>query len=82
MCGIQQQATLFPPEEMGGISLEDVFTAYFNCRRRKRGTYNALAFEADYERKCRMEAFLTTRYEGGELSVPFLLFRRDKKPYK
>ena len=50
--GIQQQATLFPPEEMGGISLEDVFTAYFDCRRRKRGTYNALAFEADYERKC------------------------------
>ncbi len=50
--GIQQQATLFPLEEMGGISLEDVFTAYFDCRRRKRGTYNALAFEADYERKC------------------------------
>ena len=46
------QPELFAPEETGGISLEDVFTAYFHCRRHKRGTYNALAFEVDYERKC------------------------------
>jgi len=51
MCNVEQQE-LFSPEEMGGISLEDVFTAYFDCRRRKRNTYNALAFEVDYERKC------------------------------
>ena len=43
---------LFAPGEAGGVSLEDVFTAYFDCRRRKRGSYNALAFEYDYERKC------------------------------
>ena len=43
---------LFPPEETGGISAEEVFEAYFDCRRKKRGTHNALAFEADYERKC------------------------------
>lgn len=44
--------SLFAPEETGGISLEEVFEAYFACRRKKRGTHNALAFEADYERKC------------------------------
>lgn len=43
---------LFAPEETGGISLEDVFTAYMDCRRRKRGTYNALAFEVDWESRC------------------------------
>lgn len=46
------QNTLFQPEETGGISLEDVFEAYFECRRKKRNTCNALAFESDYERKC------------------------------
>ena len=49
LCG---QTELFPTEETGGISLEEVFEAYFACRRKKRGTHNALAFEADYERKC------------------------------
>ena len=43
---------LFLPEETGGIAPEGVFDAYFECRRGKRGTYDALAFEADYERKC------------------------------
>lgn len=47
-----EQLELFASSEMGGISLEDVFSAYFDCRRHKRGTYNALAFEVDYERKC------------------------------
>ena len=41
--------SLFAPEETGGISLEEVFEAYFDCRRKKRGTHKALAFEADYE---------------------------------
>ena len=45
-------AELFAPEETGGVSLEDVFTAYMDCRRKKRGTYNALAFEVDWERRC------------------------------
>lgn len=43
---------LFSVEETGGISLEDVFEAYMDCRKHKRNTYNAIAFEADYERKC------------------------------
>jgi RNA-directed DNA polymerase len=31
------------------IQLEDLFSAYYNCRRTKRGTHNAIAFEIDYE---------------------------------
>ena len=46
------QLSLFSDEETGGISLEDVFEAYFECRKKKRNTCNALAFESEYERKC------------------------------
>jgi hypothetical protein len=46
------QQSLFSDEEIGGISLEDVFEAYFECRKKKRNTCNALAFESEYERKC------------------------------
>jgi RNA-directed DNA polymerase len=31
------------------ISLDEVFEAYFHCRKNKRNTINALAFELDYE---------------------------------
>ena len=31
------------------IELSELFDAYFNCRRNKRNTANALAFEVDYE---------------------------------
>ena len=34
------------------IDLEDVFEAYYDCRRNKRRTANALLFEADYESNC------------------------------
>lgn len=43
---------LFSPEDMGGVSLEEVIEAYYDCRRRKRNTVNALEFEVDYERHC------------------------------
>ena len=33
----------------GEISLEEVFLAYFECRRNKRKTINALQFELNYE---------------------------------
>ena len=56
-------AELFASEETGGVSLEDVFTAYMDCRRKKRGTYNALAFEVDWERRC---ADLLGRINAGE----------------
>ena len=34
------------------ISLEDIFKAYFECRKNKRRTANALRFEIDYEPLC------------------------------
>lgn len=43
---------LFKPEEMGGVSLEDVIEAYYDCRKRKRNTVNALEFEVNYEQHC------------------------------
>lgn len=33
------------------IKLEELFKAYFDCRKNKRNTINALAFEVDYESK-------------------------------
>ncbi|MBE6458984.1 MAG: hypothetical protein E7010_04145 [Alphaproteobacteria bacterium] len=39
-------------EELSGeIALEDVFQAYYECRRNKRRTINALAFELDFEQE-------------------------------
>lgn len=35
----------------GQIALEDVFKAYYECRRHKRRTANALAFELDFEKE-------------------------------
>lgn len=32
------------------IKLEELFEAYYNCRKNKRNTINALAFEIDYEK--------------------------------
>ncbi len=37
---------------MGGIPLEDVIEAYYDCRKTKRNTVNALSFEWDYEHNC------------------------------
>lgn len=34
------------------FTLEEVFEAYYRCRKNKRNTCNALAFEMDYQRKC------------------------------
>jgi len=47
-----EELSLFTPEEMGGVSLEEVIEAYYDCRRRKRNTFNALQFEVDYEHHC------------------------------
>ena len=38
-----------PSPNTGVFSLEEVFDAYFDCRRHKRNTINQLAFEADLE---------------------------------
>lgn len=49
---MMEQELLFKIEDMGGVSLEDVIEAYYDCRRRKRNTANAMEFEMDYERYC------------------------------
>ena len=46
------EGLLFKPQEMGGVSLEEVIEAYFDCRHNKRNTINQLRFEMDYEREC------------------------------
>ena len=47
-----EEGYLFEPQDMGGVTLEEVIEAYYDCRRRKRTTVNALEFEMDYERHC------------------------------
>ena len=43
------EETLFGIGEMGGIELWEVIDAYYECRRRKRRTVNAMKFEYDWE---------------------------------
>ena len=43
------QLELFDTVDVGTIELEDIFSAYYECRKNKRRTINALAFEADFE---------------------------------
>lgn len=43
------QFELFEDTGNKEIGLEEIFEAYFECRKNKRKTANALAFEADYE---------------------------------
>lgn len=38
-------------ENCGGIGLDELFQAYYDCRKNKRKTFNALEFEADYENR-------------------------------
>jgi RNA-directed DNA polymerase len=44
------QLSLFPEEDINAsIPIEELFQAYINCRRYKRNTTSAIAFEIDYE---------------------------------
>jgi RNA-directed DNA polymerase len=43
------QLSLLASAPASAIELADLFEAYFNCRKHKRNTHNALAFEIDYE---------------------------------
>lgn len=43
------QLSLFDDEINNQIELEEFFQAYYDCRQNKRRTYNALAFETDFE---------------------------------
>ncbi len=46
-----QQLSLFNtfPKKKPKIELEELFEAYYSCRKNKRNTTNALAFEIDYQ---------------------------------
>ncbi len=62
------------------ISLEEVFEAYYECRRNKRRTCNALAFESDYEVKLveLWREINTETYEIGK-SITFIVTRPVKR---
>ena len=45
------QYELFEHTQSGQIALEEVFRAYYECRRNKRRTVNAISFELDFERE-------------------------------
>ena len=44
------QITLFDNKSRSTIDLSELFEAYYACRRNKRKTANALAFEVDFEK--------------------------------
>jgi retron-type reverse transcriptase len=71
------QLELFPPPE---IALEEVFEAYYDCRRNKRRTASAAEFELDYERNL---IRLWQEINGGtyepEASVAFVVERPVKR---
>ena len=43
------QLSLFDDDMVNQIELDELFEAYYVCRQNKRRTYNALAFEVDFE---------------------------------
>ena len=45
------QLDLFGGVQRGNVRLDELFAAYLECRRNKRRTTNALAFEVDFEQK-------------------------------
>jgi RNA-directed DNA polymerase len=63
-----------------GIELADLFTAYAECRRNKRRTLNALAFEVDYEREliALHEDINTGTYQPGR-SMAFVVDKPVKR---
>ena len=62
------------------ISLEEVFEAYYECRKNKRGTCNALLFESDYESELvKLHHDINTMtYEIGK-SIAFIVTRPVKR---
>ncbi len=56
------------------IKIEELFEAYFECRKNKRGTCNALAFETNYEENLirLWEEIIDGRYQPGR-SIAFIV---------
>jgi RNA-directed DNA polymerase len=75
------QLKLFPEEDItASIPIEELFHAYISCRRLKRNTANAIAFEVDYEsnliRLC--EEINNGTYHPGR-SIAFIVDRPVKR---
>lgn len=58
------------------ITLQDVFEAYFECRKRKRKTINAIEFELDYVNNCYQlwQDILNRKYQIGQ-SITFIILK-------
>lgn len=81
--GFYMQLNLFQNQNLAGdfdVSIEEVFEAYLLCRRNKRKTMNALAFESDYE--CRLlalyEELKSGAYQPGR-SIAFVVDKPVKR---
>lgn len=62
------------------ISLEEVFQAYFECRRNKRRTCNALKFEVNYEIECvRLWKEINNKEYKISRSICFIVTRPKKR---
>lgn len=63
-------------KKFGNLSIEDVFEAYYECRKNKRNTSNALRFEFDYEAELvkLWKDINLRRYEIGK-SICFIVTR-------
>jgi len=74
------QLNLFPEESAASISIEELFQAYIKCRRYKRNTANAVAFEIDYESNlvALCEEINNGTYQPGR-SITFIVERPVKR---
>jgi len=75
------QLSLFQEtENVASISVEELFQAYINCRRYKRSTANAIAFEIDYESNLvtLCEEINSGTYQPGR-SITFIVDRPVKR---
>jgi len=78
---INMQLLLFPEKETAGsITAEELFEAYITCRKFKRNTANALAFEVDYENSLLKlcEEINNGTYQPGK-SIAFIVNRPVKR---
>lgn len=62
------------------ITLEDVISAYYKCRKNKRSTCNALKFEINWEIECAKlyDEIINGTYEIGR-SIAFIVTRPKKR---
>jgi hypothetical protein len=67
-------------ENKAKITIEELFEAYFKCRRHKRNTANAIAFEVDYESNlvALLEEINDGTYEPGK-SITFIVDKPVKR---